>query len=253
LVLLISDIHFGKGDPASERAKEASLIACLRAHEAETEGLYLLGDVFDQYIEYAHLVPKGFVRFQALLAEWTDRGIPVTYLAGNHDPWHIDYFERELGVRVLLDELVEPLYGLNVHMAHGDGISDASAAYRRLKPWLRHRLPVWAYRTLLPGDAGFRLARWWRRRFGSEALNPAVTDDLRDHAHMLLREEDVDVVVMGHSHAHARFVWPEGTYVNSGCWHEECTFVRFDKNDLSLLRWNGTCADVVEPAAAMTG
>ena len=47
------------------------------------------------------------MRFQALLAEWTDRGVGITYLVGNHDPWHRDYFTRELGVRVVFDHLVE--------------------------------------------------------------------------------------------------------------------------------------------------
>ena len=65
LVLFVSDIHFGHDDDARERAKEAALVACLRAHEPNVEHLYLLGDVFDEYIEYRYLVPKGYIRFQA--------------------------------------------------------------------------------------------------------------------------------------------------------------------------------------------
>ena len=65
MVLFVSDMHFGRKSRAEERASEAALIDCLRAFETTVERLYLVGDVFDEYIEYRTLVPKGFVRFQA--------------------------------------------------------------------------------------------------------------------------------------------------------------------------------------------
>lgn len=241
MILFLSDIHFGHADPAAERAKEADLIACLRAHAARTERLYLLGDVFDQYIEYRHLVPRGFTRFLGELAAWTDRGVPVTYLVGNHDPWHRDYFETELGVRVVYDTLLEPLQGLNVHMAHGDGIGPTARLYRRLRPLLRHPVPVWLYRTLLPGDAGMALARWCRRGLHTGHLEPDLIAALRVHARRLLAETPADVVVMGHSHHPELQRWPEGRYLNTGCWHDARTFGCLDEEGLKLLRWNGTC------------
>lgn len=253
MILFLSDIHFGRGTEAAERRKEAALIACLRAHEGQVRRLYLLGDVFDQYIEYRHLVPKGFLRFQALLAAWTDRGVPVTYLVGNHDPWHRDYFGRELGVRLVQDDLVEPLVGCNVYMTHGDGIDPGSRLYNRLKPWLRHPVPVSLYRTLLPGDAGFGLARWVNRHFGTERLDPARAQALRTHARRLLRERALDLVVMGHSHMAERCCWPEGQYVNTGCWHESHTFARLDEEGANLLRWNGSCTEVVRPPGTRPG
>lgn len=239
MTLFISDIHFGRDDRAAERANEAALIACLRAHEPDVERLYLVGDVFDQYIEYRHLVPKGFVRFQGLLAAWADRGVAVTYLVGNHDPWHRDYFEQELGVRVVSDRLVEPIEGLNVHLAHGDGVG-SSRFYRVLRPWLRHVVPVELYRTLLPGDAGMMLASWAKRRLGNEEVQPAVVEALRAHARRLLARTPAEVVVLGHSHRAELVAWPEGRYLNTGCWHDDRTYGCLRKNELQLLHWNGT-------------
>ncbi len=239
MVLFLSDIHFGQSDPAAERAKEADLIACLRAHEAEVERLYLVGDVFDEYIEYRTLVPKGCVRFLGLLAAWADRGVAITYLVGNHDPWHRDYFARELGVRVVFDPIVERLQERTVYLAHGDG-PGSSRAYRLLKPVLRHPAPVWLYRTLLPADSGLRLARWYNRRFGNEDMAEPAADALRRHARRVLAETPADAVVMGHSHLPERRDWPEGCYLNTGSWHESRTFGRLYKSELQLLRWNGT-------------
>ena len=247
LILFVSDIHFGRADATTERAKEAALVACLRAHEQQVERLYLLGDVFEHYIEYRHLVPKGFVRFQALLAEWTDRGVPVTYLVGNHDPWHRDYFEKELGVRVVFDALNEPLFGINVYMAHGDGIARTEGLYRLLKRVLRHPVPVALYRTLLPGDLGLALARWVSRN-RNHTLKDAQIEALRQQARRLLHEQSADVVIMGHTHYPELITWPEGRYLNTGFWHKVHTFATLDANGLRLLHWNGTCSEELSPA-----
>ncbi len=243
-------MHLGYGGKEAARACEAGLIACLRSQERDLEGLYLLGDVFDEYIEYRHLVPKGFVRLQALLAGLTDRGIPVTYLIGNHDPWHRDYFETELGVRVVFTPLLEPLHNVNVYMAHGDGIDATARLYNRLKPWLRHPVPVWLYRTLLPGDAGFALARWFNRRSGHGPVKPSTVEALRVHARRVLAETEAAAVIMGHSHYPEHCTWPQGQYLNLGSWYESHTVGRLDHNGLALLRWNGSCLEAATPTGA---
>lgn len=241
-------MHFGQHDAATERAKEADLVRCLRAHEDAIDHLYLMGDVFNEYIEYRHLVPKGCVRFQGLIATWTDAGIPVTYLAGNHDPWHRDYFSRELGVRMVFDALVEPVGETIGYLTHGDAVATHASAYAALRPWLRHPLPVWLYRTLLPGDAGFRLARWVSRAVHDDAPDPEVIAALQHHARTMLHSTAATLVVMGHSHAPALHTWAEGTYLNTGNWYESRTFGRLDQNGAHLLRWNGERAVAIEAA-----
>lgn len=239
MVFFLSDTHLGQGSPEAARRLEADLVACLRHVGRDAEALYLVGDVFDAYIEYPSLVPKGFVRFLGLLAEWTDRGIPVTYLVGNHDPWHRDYFERELGVRVVFDAVREPLYGYDVYLTHGDGHDSTAPWYNRLKPVLRHPIPVWCYTRLVPADLGFRLARWYNRTFGAEALRLDRILELRAHARRTLNETSADLVVLGHSHQAELTTWPEGAYLNPGCWPETRTLGRLGPAGPELVRWTG--------------
>lgn len=243
-------MHFGQRDAAAERAKEADLIDCLRVHEGEVEHLYLVGDVFNEYIEYRHLVPKGIVRFQGLLAEWTDAGVPVTYLAGNHDPWHRDYFTEELGVRMVFDALIEPTSGPVVYLAHGDAVASHARLYTWMRPWLRHPLPVWLYRSLLPGDSGMGLARWVNHHLHEDASDPAVIAALRDHARDVLSTSAATLAVMGHSHVPELQTWPGGCYLNLGNWYESRTFGRLDPNSYTvhLLQWNGQRAVDIEAA-----
>jgi UDP-2,3-diacylglucosamine hydrolase len=253
VLLFVSDVHLGRFDAAAERATEAALVACLEAHAARAAHLYLLGDVFDCYLEHRHLVPKGFVRFQALLARWTDAGVPVTYLVGNHDPWHRAYFETELGVRVRFDALDVRHAGARLHLAHGDGVDRPGSLYARLRPLLRHPLAAWAYRTFLPGDAGFALARRVSRARHHEGTDPRVVQGLRAYARRRLAR--ADAVVLGHSHAPRLHAWRDGAYLNLGAWYQRRTFGRLlpapdggGPARLQLARWNGTRAAVIRAA-----
>ena len=229
----------------ASRASEDALISCLRTHAREASRLYLLGDVFDAYIEYRRLIPKGCTRFLALLAEWSDRGIPVTYLVGNHDPWHRDYFEKELGVRIVYDAVVEAVNGHVLYLHHGDGIAKRGALYRFLKPVLRHPVPVWLYRILIPGDAGLALAQWVNRRLESGAPDLEVARALRGRARRILADSSASLVVMGHTHVAEQLAWPEGIYLNTGSWLDGRTFGVLDGQDVGLMRWNGTQAEPV--------
>ncbi len=252
MVLFFSDMHFGRAEAASERASEAALVACLRAHADAVEHLYLVGDLYDEYIEYRHLVPRGLARLKGLLAQWTDRGVPVTYLAGNHDPWHGDYFARELGVEVVLEDCLRWHYGRTVYVTHGDALDPTTPLYRLLRPLLRHPLPGLLYRYLLPGDTGFALARRLNRRAHEEIVEPERVEGLRSAGRYLLRRTPVDLVVMAHSHWPEQRIWPEGQYLNLGAWRERRSFARLDASGAHLLRWNGTAAAAIQqpvPAA----
>lgn len=235
MILFFADMHLGRADPATERANEAALLRCLETLADRTQHLFLVGDVFHHYIEYRYLVPKGFVRFQALLAAWTARGISVTYLVGNHDPWHQGYFAQELGVRVVFRPLIEPLLGRRVYLDHGD-LAIAGPLARRLRRLLRHPVPVWLYRTLLPGDWGLQLARW-TTRLRPEVLNQKTIERLRRYAYHLLSTQQADLVVLGHSHYAELACWPEGCYLNPGCWYQQQTFGLLDHATLKLCRW----------------
>ena len=239
MILFVSDMHFGRGPTAAERDKEAALLDCLQAHEDAVEHLYLIGDVFDGYIEYRHLVPKGFVRFQALLARWTDHGVPVTYLYGNHDPWHRNYFSEELGVTLAGNPLHTTHYTRRLHLAHGDALASTHGLYRWVRPLLRHPLPIRLYQSLLPADLGLGLAQWISRTLHEPDPDPSVVQALQEHARQCVADTDRDTVIMGHSHKSALITWPAGTYLNTGNWYDDRTFARLDSDGLHLCRWNG--------------
>ncbi|MDH3692751.1 MAG: UDP-2,3-diacylglucosamine diphosphatase, partial [Gammaproteobacteria bacterium] len=247
-------IHLGKGAADTERQKELDLVACLRHHRDSAESLILVGDIFDYFIEYRNLLPKGFSRFQGMLAEWNDHGIPITYFVGNNDPWHIDYFKTEYDVSVVMDDRVLQLDGHAAYITHGDGLGRGWSKYKILKPILRNRLPVFLYRTLLPGDVGIGIAKFAKRVFSNDRINPATITQLRQYAEGILRDDAVSNVVMGHSHYPEVCEFEGGKYINTGSWHHNRTFGIADGHGIRLMEWtNGEArpfVSKVEPSHA---
>ena len=89
-VYFLSDAHLGAKLLKDNREREIMLVEFLQSIKPDCLELYLLGDMFDFWFEYKHVVPKGHVRFLAELANFTDQGIKVHFFTGNHDIWPTD-------------------------------------------------------------------------------------------------------------------------------------------------------------------
>ncbi|CAN5611635.1 UDP-2,3-diacylglucosamine diphosphatase [soil metagenome] len=258
MIIFLSDLHLGRGSSQESRDAEKDVLLLLQEHDyvLRTQpgaALFLVGDVFDQYIEYRHLVPKGFVRFQGHLAGLADAGVPVTYVVGNRDPWHLDYFETELGIKVVRNALQAKLAERSVYIAHGDGLVPAERIYNRIKPLLRNSLIARAYRNGLPGDAAYALARVVGRRSRGTRTGgvgtPDATHALELAAGQIIRETETNAVVFGHSHTASLKRWPEGIYVNPGYWFKNRTFVTLSSDGFRLLEWRDGRAVVLTSEA----
>lgn len=251
MLLIVSDIHFGKGAAEAERAKESELLALLESVRGRVDAFYLLGDVFDQYVEYRYLIPKGFARFQGSLAQMADEGVRVHYVVGNHDPWHLDYFGQELGVEVHRAAVAVEAFDRSIVLEHGDA-ADSRALSRTVRRIVRHPLSAFLFRTMLPADAAYRLTRWTKENFGSDPVDPETVRRLSDHAKSLI-EEGAEVVVLGHSHVPACTDFGGAVYVNAGSWHIDRTYVVIDASSIALRRWNGEDVSVYALGAVQSG
>jgi UDP-2,3-diacylglucosamine hydrolase len=238
-VYFISDVHLGLGAKEEERAKEDLLLGFLD-HILPTAGeLCIVGDLFDFWFEYRTVIPKGFHRTLAAIQKFTDSGIPVHYLAGNHDFWMDDFFPDELGVHVYATPLQLQLGGKKVYLHHGDGLAQNDLGYRLIKPVLRHRWSIRLYRWLHP-DLGVPLARGssHRSREYTSARKYGEGEGMTAFAARKIRE-GTDIVVMGHRHMPECTALDGGTYVNLGDWITHRTYAALEDGLITLQRWNG--------------
>jgi UDP-2,3-diacylglucosamine hydrolase len=236
-VYFISDVHLGLGPRAEEREKENRLLALLQSILPDTEELYIVGDLFDFWFEYRTVIPKGFHRTLAVLQSFTDRGIPVKFLVGNHDCWAMDFFSVELGMETHRAPFEATIQGRRVYLHHGDGLATNDFGYRLIKPLLRHPVAVWCYRWLHP-DLGVPLAR------GSSRTSRTYTSQ-KDYGNEegLLRfareriQEGIHIVVMGHRHQPILMPIDGGVYVNLGDWISCNTYAIMEAGTIRLATW----------------
>jgi UDP-2,3-diacylglucosamine hydrolase len=91
----ISDVHLGYGPRADDREREQRLLRTLdeifiEAKADNVGAVYIVGDLFDSWFEFASVIPRRHVRTIAALARIAEI-VPVEYLMGNHDFGHKDF------------------------------------------------------------------------------------------------------------------------------------------------------------------
>ena len=162
LSYFVSDVHLGLhvSDPEGREARFVSFLKGIPA--AETEALYLLGDIWDFWYEYRDVVPKGYVRVFGALADLMDAGVKVYFFSGNHDIWTYHYFE-ELGMTRLEQPFVTEIGGRTFCLGHGDGLGPVDRGYKILQGIFHNRFLQACFSALHPWFA-FRLGNGWSRK-----------------------------------------------------------------------------------------
>lgn len=228
-VVFISDVHLGYGDRQTDLRREKRFAALLEEIAPTCCHLFIVGDLFDYWFDYNTAIPRRFVRSLAALHALRDRGLPVTYLMGNHDFGHATYFREELGIEIDRGDIDADIAGTRFYISHGDGKAHNDKGYLVLRSVLRNGFAQWLYRILHP-DIGIGMAA--RTSHGSrdytEGREYGQEDGLRDFAASRLAE-GFDIVVMGHRHQMSEERIGSGIYVNLGHWLADgATYGRFE-------------------------
>lgn len=236
-VYFISDAHLGLGTKDEERAKEDRLIVFLGSIRKDATQLFILGDLFDAWIEYRTVIPKGFHRILTSLHELVRSGVAVHYLVGNHDFWIRNYFSEELGMRTYhmpFDVLID---GKKVFVHHGDGLAKKDSGYRILKKVINNRFSIWLYSWVHP-DVGIALARSSSRksRGYTSTKEYGKEDGMMEFSRRKI-EEGFDIVVMGHRHEPVCKEFGRGQYVNLGDWIRHNTYAVMENGRMELKQW----------------
>lgn len=224
----ISDLHLGARYRGMPPERETWLLRFLREDAARASHLFILGDLFEFWMEYGSYVPKGHFRVLAALEALARSGVEVHYLAGNHDFNLGSFFRDQIGLRVHADEVRLDLQGKRLLLLHGDGLAASDGRYRFMKKVFRHPLSNFLFRLLHP-DWGMGLAHGLSGLSRDQHKNrPRKMDEYEAAGRALLAKGDCDIVMHGHTHAAFVKQEPEGIYVNSGEWLYEMKYVAME-------------------------
>ena len=242
-VYFLSDFHLGAPNEEASRIREDNVVRFLQAAKNDAAAIFIVGDIFDFWFEYKHVVPKGFVRLLGCLASINDAGIPIHIFTGNHDLWMQDYLTKEIGAQVYFAQQEFRFSGKQFFVAHGDGLGPGDEGYKFLKKIFTNPICKWMFRWLHP-DLGIQLANFFssqsRIKTGSadEIFLGEDKEWLIIYSKELAQKNKADYFIFGHRHYPLDLKISEtARYINLGDWIRSNTYAVFDGNDLQLKKW----------------
>ncbi len=237
-LVVISDVHLG-----TVGCHAAELLRYLKSVRPGT--LVLNGDIMDCWQFSKWYWPKAHMKVVKRILKLAAAGIPVYYIAGNHDDVLRKVGEQHLGNLHLVNKVVMDLEAGRAWMFHGD-VFDVVMKHSR---WLA-RLGGKGYDVLILIN---RLANWLSERTGhgrlslskriKEGVKSAVSfmGDFERTAADVALEQGYQFVVCGHIHQPAmREIAGDGgrvTYLNSGDWVENLTALEYHEGRWSIFSY----------------
>lgn len=215
MIYFISDIHLGSLVMADPELHQQRFISLLRKMEQDATAIYLLGDVFDFWMEYYWPNERHFARFAPVIEALREAAsrCEVHYFIGNHDLWMFGWLEKQTGVKMHYAPLTVDLYGKRCFLAHGDGLGSQDRLFLFLRAYFHHPVPQFFYR-LLPPALGDRFGYAWaassRRKELAHPLEylGEKNEDLIRFARAHEESEHCDLYIFGHRHLELSFMLP---------------------------------------------
>ena len=242
-IYFASDNHLGAPTREASLPREKKFVAWLDEVKDDAAAIFLLGDLFDFWMEFKTVVPKGFTRTLGKLAEISDSGIPIYYFVGNHDLWMNGYFEEELNIPVYHQPQEFTFNDKTFLIGHGDGLGPGDKGYKRMKKVFTNPFCKWLFRWLHP-DFGVRMAQYL------SVKNKLISGDddakflgeenewLVQYCKRKLEDKHRDYFVFGHRHLPMNIDLNQNSkYINLGDWIQYYTYGVFDGETMELKKY----------------
>jgi UDP-2,3-diacylglucosamine hydrolase len=233
--LFISDLHLEAARPDITN----QFLDFLNGEAARADALYILGDLFEQWVGDDDPEPEKR-RIIAALKQFTDRRIPCYLMHGNRDFLLGRRFEKASGCKLLDDGTIVDLYGQKVLLLHGDVLCTDDRSYQRLRRIVRNPFVRLIFRVMTLGQRQ-RLAEKIRagskEHIGKTAayimdVNPQAVFDTLNHY-------GVDTMIHGHTHRPAVHKLTNAgrpaTRIVLGDWYTQGSVLRWDPSGFELV------------------
>lgn len=243
-IYFASDFHLGAPSEEESRHREKRIVRWLEEIKKDAAALFLVGDTFDFWFEYAHTIPKGFVRFLGKLAELADAGVHIHIFLGNHDLWMKDYFQDELGVTLHRRPIQIEIKGKKWLIGHGDGLGSGEGSFKLLKRVFQSPVSRWLF-SVLPTNLGMSIAKYWSKWSYKKSMHrddPFLGEEekLYQFCKSIEKGEHHDYYIFGHRHLPLEMkISDNATYINLGEWFSQKHYVAFDGEKAHLRLYTG--------------
>ena len=215
--VIISDLHLG-----SAYAKESRLLSFLES--IDFDELILAGDILE-FLRKPIFTKYSLEIFNKVLSS----GKKIIYVVGNHD----DAFEKFVG------KTVSGVYftrqhdfnynGRKYRVQHGDQYDKGVVKSRYTIEFISY------IQNMIERVFKIDLTTWWAKQQIKKRKLKRIWD-------LVQWNDDCDVFIMGHTHNPEVLIWVDKnenikTYVNTGDWVDNCTYVIIKNGELRLRKW----------------
>ncbi len=260
MIYFLSDAHLGSLAIERGYAQQKKLIDMLEMMSQDAVSIYMLGDMFDFWMEYfIHDKQKHqYNPFFKEIRKLTKKGIHVHFFTGNHDLWTFGGIEQLSGAEVHYDPCTIIRYGKAIFLSHGDGLlpSDWERLYpkdvkkkikrfMKLREMFRSPFLQFCFRCLPPAW-GNKLGYGWAKRSRlKEIANPCPYKGEKQEELVLFAKEQEnmrnhrDYYIFGHRHIELDLQLETGSrVVILGDCFRQWTYAKLDtKGQLTLCNY----------------
>lgn len=243
-IYFLSDAHLGSPSHASSLETERKLCRFLDTAKADASAIYLVGDIFDYWFEYKHVVPRGFTRLLGKLSEITDLGIEVHFFIGNHDIWLTDYLQNECGLIIHRSPLIKEFYSKRFLIAHGDGLGEKSLKLKLLRKIFHSKFLRFLFAAIHPRWTVAFAHKWSSFSRESGDISDFLGED-KEYLVQYAKEQikltpDIDYLIFGHRHIFLDYSLNEKTHIiYLGDWIQYFSYAVVDNKGVRLEKFEG--------------
>jgi UDP-2,3-diacylglucosamine hydrolase len=238
----VSDLHLDSSRPDATNA----FLAFLAADSIAGQTLYILGDLFEYWVDDSDNNPE-YRRVTEAIRRFTSASGRCFIMHGNRDFMLGGRFMAESGAVLLPDPTLISVGGQSVLVSHGDIYCTDDAGYQRYRRIVRHPQAQRIYNALpmaLKQKVAARIRGTSKANYG--AKRPDILDVNQDAVEAALREHRVETMVHGHTHRPAIHKFEldgrEATRIVLGDWYDQGSILVWDAGGprLSTLAFAGS-------------
>ena len=257
MIYFLSDAHLGSLAIEKGWSHQKKLIDMLEEMSKDAASIYMLGDMFDFWMEYfIHDKKKHqYAPFFKELRKLSKQGIHVHIFTGNHDLWTFGGMAQLSNAEIHYEPCTILRYGKAIYLAHGDGLLPSNweslypkdvkkkiKRFMRLKDIFRSPFLQFCFRCLPPSWGNKFGYEWAKRSRLKEIAKPCpYKGEDKEELVLFAKEQEKqhnhrDYYIFGHRHIELDLqISKDSRVVILGDCFKEFTYAKLDqKGNLTL-------------------
>lgn len=245
-VYFASDVHLGSGVNKTENDLiEQRFLHWLDEAHTQRAKIFLLGDIFDFWFEYKHVIPTAHSAVLGKLKEMTADGIEIHFFKGNHDMWLRNYLSDEIGLIIHSRSEVMDIEGEKVFIGHGHDLGFKRTITTRLL-WILFSTKFFYdfFSAVLHPNFMMRIGKLWSSSSRSKKIvshkfkkeDEFITRHIYEHFEEY-KAQGVTKYIFGHFHCPTLYTLKDGKsqLMVLGEWSDIPSYGVLEDGDLQLM------------------